>query len=106
VSSNASYAAASAPKTATVIVDLPADAKLYFDDQLTKTTAAQRTFTTPELDPGQNYYYVLRAEVERDGKTYTEKHRVTVKAGGTSRATFNELANAGKGDKPLATAAR
>jgi uncharacterized protein (TIGR03000 family) len=70
-----------------------------------KATAERRTFTTPKLEPGTSYYYELRAEVERDGKTYKENKKVTVKAGETSRASFSELANAGK-TKPEATASR
>ena len=56
-----------------------------------KTASASRTFNTPALDEGQLYYYMLRAEVARDGKTLTQTKRVIVKAGERIRASFDEL---------------
>src|SRR5436190_218533 len=57
---------------AKLVVEVPADAKLYVDDQLMKTTAARRVFNTPTLEKGQTYYYILRAEMAIDGKTVSE----------------------------------
>ena len=76
---------------ARLLVDLPADAKLYIDDQLMKTTSEHRTFNTPRLDSNLTYYYELRAEVVRDGKPVTMTKRVTLKAGDIIRARFGEL---------------
>jgi uncharacterized protein (TIGR03000 family) len=81
-----------APNRARLIVDLPADAKLYIDDQPMKTTAGRRTFHTPDLQRGQTYYYVLRAEVVRDGKPLSEERRVILRAGDVVRADFNATA--------------
>jgi uncharacterized protein (TIGR03000 family) len=81
----------SLPSKAKLIVEIPRDAKLYIDDQLMKTASAKRTFNTPALQQGQQYYYILRAEVVLDGKTYTETQRVLVRAGEQTRATFPEL---------------
>ena len=89
-----------------LVVELPADAKLYIDDQPMKTTAERRSFNTPTLQPGQAYYYELRAEVTREGKTYTESKRVIVKAGETARATFPELTAAGAAPAGKPVAAR
>jgi len=83
-------------RPAKLVVDLPADAKLFIDDQPMKTTAEKRSFNTPTLLPGQAYFYDLRAEVVRDGKTYTETSRVIVKAGETATASFPQLHAAGK----------
>ena len=88
------------------MVDLPPNAKLYIDDQPMKAVTERRTFTTPTLEPGTTYYYDLRAELVRDGKTFTDKKRVTVKAGETSAVNFTELANAPKAGKVEAAAAR
>jgi uncharacterized protein (TIGR03000 family) len=81
----------SAAASAQLIVELPADAKLYIDDSPMKTTAAKRTFNTPPLQPGHAYYYMLRAEVERDGQTLSQTARVIVRAGEVSRANFSNL---------------
>jgi uncharacterized protein (TIGR03000 family) len=60
-----------------------------------QTVAEQRVFQTPLLEPGQLYYYDLRAEVERDGKTITRTQRVIVRAGAVTRAAFNDLPSTG-----------
>jgi uncharacterized protein (TIGR03000 family) len=79
-----------APRTAKLVVELPDDAKLFIDDQLMKTPSGKRTFNTPTLDRGQAYYYMVRAEVVRDGKTYSETKRVIIRVGDTAQALFPE----------------
>ncbi len=81
---------AASPFRAKLVVSLPADAKLYIDDNLTKATSGRRTFNTPTLQNGQLYYYVLRAEMVRDGKTVRETKRVLIRAGELVRARFDE----------------
>src|SRR4029077_3509764 len=66
---------------AKLVVELPGDAKLFIDDHLMKAASGQRIFRTPSLEKGQAYYYILRAEVDRDGKTQTATKRVIVRAG-------------------------
>jgi uncharacterized protein (TIGR03000 family) len=78
------------PAPARLLVQVPADAKLYIDNRLTKATSASRTFTTPVLMPGQVYYYEVKAEVVRDGKVMNETKRILVRAGQDSQASFNE----------------
>jgi len=73
-----------------LIVEVPADAKLYIDDQAMRTNAEVRSFQTPDLDQGQAYYYIVRAEMVRDGQPVSETRRVTVKAGEVSRVQFRE----------------
>ena len=80
-----------APSKAKLIVELPADAKLYIDDLPMKNASGTRAFSTPTLDPGQAYYYMVRAEVMRDGKPVSETRRVIVRAGQTIRADFRDL---------------
>lgn len=74
-----------------LVVELPADAKLFIDGQPTKTPSATRVFQTPDLQPGETYYYVLRAEVVRNGQTLTQTQRVTMRPGQESRADFNGM---------------
>lgn len=94
------YAAAQTPAPVTtsasgasakVIVDLPTDARLYVDDRPMKAGAAHRVFRTPNLQDGQSYYYVIRAEVVRDGKTFSQDRRVIVRAGDEAHASFLDL---------------
>ena len=55
-------------------------------------TSTRRTFNTPQLASGQAYYYIVRAEMVRDGKTVSASKRVIVKAGQEVKASFNDLA--------------
>ena len=75
-------------RSATIIVTVPANARLRVDDQPTTSTAERRVFLSPPLEPGSDYVYSLQADVERDGRTVTMKKQVTVRAGQESRVTF------------------
>ena len=77
------------PAPARVVVTLPADAKLIVNGQPTELTSETRLFTTPELKPGKDYYYVLRAEVVRDGEVKSLTKQLAVSAGGQSMVDFN-----------------
>jgi uncharacterized protein (TIGR03000 family) len=80
-----------AANRARLIVELPADAKLFVDDQAMKTPSGRRSFTTPTLEKGETYYYVLKVEVMRDGKPVTETKKVLVKAGDEIKADFKDM---------------
>jgi uncharacterized protein (TIGR03000 family) len=81
-----------ASNRARLLIDLPAEAKLYIDDKLMKSTSANRSFSTPALDQGQAYFYDVRAELVRDGKTYSETKRVILRPGDVVHASFTEMA--------------
>jgi uncharacterized protein (TIGR03000 family) len=76
--------------SARVIVDVPADAKVFIDDQQMKSTSSRRQFATPRLEKGQSYYYIVRAEIVRDGETLTDTRRVILKAGDVVQASFRD----------------
>lgn len=76
---------------ATVVVELPADAKLFLNGDAVPLTSARRTFQTPELQAGKTYAYTFRAEVVREGKTLTDSKRVVFQAGGMVQVDFQEL---------------
>jgi uncharacterized protein (TIGR03000 family) len=76
---------------AKLLVELPANSKLYIDDKPMKTASGVRSFNTPELEPGQAYYYIVRVETERDGKPVSETRRVIVRAGQIARADFKDM---------------
>jgi uncharacterized protein (TIGR03000 family) len=70
-----------APAPATIVVDLPADAQLKIDGEATTSTGNSRVFVSPTLNPGREYHYTLKAEVQRDGEPVTLERTITVKAG-------------------------
>ena len=80
-----------APTKARLIVDVPADGKVYVDDQPMKTPAEHRVYQTPDLEPGQTYVYDIRVEVQRDGKAVSETKRVLLKAGQEVHADFKDM---------------
>ncbi|MBI1915967.1 MAG: TIGR03000 domain-containing protein [Planctomycetes bacterium] len=77
------------PAPATIIVNLPAEAKLTVDDNPTTSTSDRRVFVSPALDRGTDYFYTLKAEVVRDGKTETRTEKVTVRAGEETKIEIN-----------------
>src|SRR5262249_49731986 len=66
---------------ATLVVTLPADAKLSIDDYVTNSTSEQRTFQSPPLTPGKTYSYTLKAEIMRGNKPQVVTKEVTIRAG-------------------------
>jgi uncharacterized protein (TIGR03000 family) len=79
------------PTQGTVVVHLPADANLTVDGTEVTLTSATRKLVTPQLDPGRDYYYTLKATVERDGKTLTVRKRVWVRAGTEAVVDFGDI---------------
>jgi uncharacterized protein (TIGR03000 family) len=77
-----------ASPAATIVVSLPADAKLLIDDSPTTSTGPSRVFVTPELAPGRDFHYTLKAEVVRDGQPITLEKQVTVHAGRETPVTL------------------
>jgi uncharacterized protein (TIGR03000 family) len=90
---------------ATVKFRLPAEANLYVDGRLTLLSGSERSFTTPPLDPGQRFFYDVRAEVVIDGKPVVEEKRVIVEAGAKLTESFTTLIIAAA-NKPSAVAGK
>jgi uncharacterized protein (TIGR03000 family) len=82
---------ASGPAPAHVVVKLPAEARLFVDETACPLTSATRSFDTPNLQPGQVYYYTLRAELTRGGRPVSESKRATLRAGQETVVEFDEL---------------
>jgi uncharacterized protein (TIGR03000 family) len=80
---------ASGDAPATLVVHLPADAKLMIEGSPTISTQNVRTFISPSLQPGKDYQYTLRAEVMRDGKKVERTKDVNVRAGQQSEVTID-----------------
>jgi uncharacterized protein (TIGR03000 family) len=81
VVSATAVASAAEAKPATLIVNLPAEAKLTVGGMLTKATSERRVFVSPELAPGKTYQYTLKAELVRNGKSVSWEKTVSVEAG-------------------------
>jgi uncharacterized protein (TIGR03000 family) len=82
---------------ATIVVSLPADAKLTVDGKATTSTSDTRVLVSPSLESGKDFVYNLRAEVTRDGQTQSVTRQVIVRAGQETRVTL---------EMPSAVAAR
>jgi uncharacterized protein (TIGR03000 family) len=78
--------------SAKLIIEKPADAKIYVDGQMVTSDGTRQAFATPALMPAQAYYYTVRVEAVRDGKPTGETRRVIVRAGETVQETFREPA--------------
>lgn len=69
------------PAPATLVVELPADAKLLIDNEATTSTGSSRVFQSPVLNPGKEYHYTLKAEIVRNGKPVKVEQVVTFEPG-------------------------
>ncbi len=82
-------AGAGAGVEARLRVLLPADAQLYLEDVLQRrTTDAGYHIRTPPLEPGADYYYLLRAELARGDRRANVERKVTLRAGKTKHRRF------------------
>ena len=81
--------AAASPNAATVVVTLPADAKLTIDGDATTSTSSERTFETPDLVAGKTYAYTLEATFQQDGKAVVVSKKVKIEAGKTATVDLN-----------------
>ncbi|HTU90350.1 MAG TPA: TIGR03000 domain-containing protein [Gemmataceae bacterium] len=77
-----------APAPATILVQLPAEAKLLIDNEATTSTGGSRVFQSPTLNPGKEYHYTLTAEIVRNGKPIKAEQVVAVKAGQITPVTL------------------
>jgi uncharacterized protein (TIGR03000 family) len=80
---------AAGPAPATLVVHLPADARLTIDGYAPRSTSGTRWFVTPPLGAGRDFHYQLRAEVERGGKRLTRTREVAVRAGQQTDVTLD-----------------
>src|SRR5579871_3975850 len=79
---------------ATIVVHVPADARVFFDDGATRQSGPMRTFLTAALPAGRKFSYRIKAEVVRDGKVVSQSQDVTVWAGHTTEVDLGSLGDA------------
>lgn len=75
--------------SASVLVTLPAPAKLIVEDQVMTSTGTSRVFTTPALKGGKRYAYTMTAVVVRDGQLVRQTRKVFVESGKKTAVTFD-----------------
>jgi uncharacterized protein (TIGR03000 family) len=74
--------------SAALTVSVPAEAKILVNGRETKATGTTRRYVSRGLQPGYNYTYEIKAELERDGQTLTESKSITVAAGEMANVDF------------------
>jgi uncharacterized protein (TIGR03000 family) len=83
-------------------VRVPADAELWVDGKKTTQTGTARTFSTPDLKPGQDYAYEMRADWQDRDRKITQTRRVTFHAGENVKVDFTKPPPAEKRGEELA----
>jgi uncharacterized protein (TIGR03000 family) len=68
-------------QVATIEVKVPANAKVYLQDQSMSLTGPVRRFVSPELEADRTYRYNVRVEVEHNGETISKTTQADVRAG-------------------------
>jgi uncharacterized protein (TIGR03000 family) len=74
---------------ATIIINLPAEARLTVDGEATTSTSGRRVFLSPPLAQGSEYYYTINAEIMRNGQPVAVTRRVPVTPGRETRITLD-----------------
>jgi uncharacterized protein (TIGR03000 family) len=82
------------PNQATIIVQVPAEAKMFVDGNEANLTSTSRRFITPALEMGRDYFYTIRAEKTRKGEKVAESKRVVFRAGQTVKVNFGDMSTA------------
>jgi uncharacterized protein (TIGR03000 family) len=86
------YGALTQAMPAQINVQVPANAKVWFDGTATEQQGTSRVFASPALTPGSDYYYTLKAQWREGDKDVTQFRRVDVRAGANVSVDFNRPA--------------
>ncbi len=73
---------------ASIEIQVPADADLWFDGYKSKQVGPVRKFSTPPLKPGENYAYDIRVRWTVDGAPVEQTRTVVVRPGERARLVF------------------
>lgn len=78
------------PVSTSLTLHVPADAKVYLSGNETRGNGDVRRFSTTKLASGEAWQdYVVRVEVQRDGKTLTKEENVSLKGGEARELSFS-----------------
>jgi uncharacterized protein (TIGR03000 family) len=72
----------------TLVVHVPADAKVYLLGNETQATGAVRRFTTDKIPAGQRTAYTLRVTIRRGNQLISQERRVILEGGRTHEQRF------------------
>lgn len=67
--------------SAVLSVNVPEEAKVFINNQLTSTPGARRSYEGTDLNPEMEYHYHVKAVIERDGKQWVRSKQVVLKPG-------------------------
>ncbi len=74
---------------ASIYVEVPADAQVFFDSTAMHQKGSRRVFQTPPLQPNESgYSYEVTALWTENGKEHREKRTIRVTPGGTTDVNF------------------
>jgi uncharacterized protein (TIGR03000 family) len=74
--------------TAHIMVRVPANAEIWFEDHKTQQTGQVREFVSPPLSPNTDYSYHVRARWMENGREVTRDRNVPVRAGSMVNVDF------------------
>jgi uncharacterized protein (TIGR03000 family) len=72
----------------TLVVHVPADAKVYLLGNETQATGAVRRFTTDRLPAGERTAYTLRVTIRRGNRLISQERRIILEGGRTHEQRF------------------
>jgi uncharacterized protein (TIGR03000 family) len=75
-------------KVAHIVVDVPADAEVWIEDQKTQQAGTTRWFVSPTLEANQVYEYRIRARWTEQGQQVEQSQKITVQAGERANVGF------------------
>jgi uncharacterized protein (TIGR03000 family) len=76
--------------TATIRMQVPEGARIWFNGKATSQTGADRAFETASLTPGREYVYRVRVQWDDNGKAVERKRDLTVHAGDQINLTMDK----------------
>lgn len=74
--------------TARFVVNVPAEARVFVDGEITKQSGPLRTFRSPVLEQGVTYAYKVKIEFDRHGEVVTDEQVVNFQAGDVFKLTL------------------
>jgi uncharacterized protein (TIGR03000 family) len=86
-------AIAAATNVAYLNVSVPADAKVYLQNQLMTVEGTQRRFVTPQIAAGTQLVYTVKVELVRNGQTLSKVSEAVVAAGQEIAVAVTEAQN-------------
>lgn len=78
---------------AQILVRVPADARVYFDDGPTTQGGEVRLYESPPLPAGSEFWYEVRVEIGSGQEVRTETKQVAVVAGQLTQVDFGDLSS-------------